>query len=471
MKASNSTWERLQRRWTTGEPLDEREHRVRLDLARDEPEANRELQFYERARRYLDETTSEEARDDARFLERLLRRSSPARGAPLRLVGEAPSAPSTPVADVPRWARFRPRIPWLVAGVVVAAALVLVTASLWRAQPVPDGAKAHLASSTTVAGCELVSFSGVVTAASNVQPVRGQQLEEGATVATGAGNACLSIDGSVRVCLPSDSAIVLSSLKRKDIRVAVTRGRGIASLTKRTAGAVFSLTGNGVVATAHGTVFTLELMADVRSADVMVLEGNVDVSQGHARTLVQAGGHARVSGDAPIALLSGSESERRERLGWLGIAAPATPAPSQAPVDPRSGGPVSPRRDDGAAGVRRDALFAAARAQARLGNPQAARALYRDLVARYPGPGTAAVQVVLGNLEMDLGAPERALIAFQTYLRSGGPLEPEALHGKVRALHALGRRPEERATIRSYLERYPQGFQALALKHRLTELE
>jgi TolA-binding protein len=153
------------------------------------------------------------------------------------------------------------------------------------------------------------------------------------------------------------------------------------------------------------------------------------------------------------------------------MAAPATPAPSQAPVDPRSGEPVSPRRDDGAAGVSRDALFAAARAQARLGNPQAARALYRELVARYPGPGTAAVQVVLGNLEMDLGAPERALIAFQTYLRSGGPLEPEALHGKVRALHALGRRPEERATIRSYLERYPQGFQALALKHRLTELE
>lgn len=467
MKASSSTWERLQRRWTTGEPLDEREHRVRLELAREEPGANLELQFYERARRYLDETTTEEARDDARFLERLLRRSSPARGAPLRLVGEAASAsgPAMPTADVHQWARFRPRISWLVAGVVV------VAAPGWRASPVPNGVKAPVAGSTMVAGCELASLSGVVTAFSKVQPVLGQRLEEGATIATGAGNACLSIDGSVRVCLPSDSAIVLSSLNRKDLRVAVTRGRGIASLTKRTAGAVFSLTGNGVVATAHGTVFTLELIADIRSADVMVLEGSVEVGQGRARTLVQAGGHARVTGDAPIALLSASQSERRERLGWLGMAALATPAPSQAAVGIRSAEPVSPRRDDGAAVVGRDALFAAARAQARLGNPRAARALYRELVARHPGPGTAAVQVVLGNLEMELGAPERALVAFQTYLRSGGPLEPEALHGEVRALRALGRKAEERATIRSYLERYPQGFQTLALRRRLAELE
>lgn len=363
MNRSGSSWERLQRRWIAGERLDEREQRQRLELAREDPEANSELQFYERARCFLDETTSEEARDDARFLERLLRRSSPTRGAPLRLVGEAPSAPSTPTADVHPSARFRPRISWLVVGVAAAAALVLVAPSVWRAQPVPHGAQAPVASSTIVAGCELASFSGVVTAASKVQPVLGQRLEEGATVATGAGNACLSIDGSVRVCLTSNSAIVLSSLNPKDLRVEITRGSGIASLTKRTAGAVFSLTGNGVVATAHGTVFTLELTADVRSADVMVLEGSVEVSQGRARTLVQAGGHARFDADAPIAWLSAHESERRERLSWLGMAALATPAPSPAAVDLRSAEPVSPRRDDGAAGVSRDALFTAARAR------------------------------------------------------------------------------------------------------------
>jgi Tetratricopeptide repeat len=472
MNRSSSAWQRLQQRWITGERLDEREQREHLELARAEPEANRELQFYEQARHFLDETTSEEARDDARFLERLLKRASPARGPSLRLVGEARSSgPSALRADIHRERRFRPRLAWLVAGVAAAAALTLVAPSVWRAQPLPNGTKAPGIRATSLAGCELTSFSGVVTAASKDHPVVGQRLVEGATVATGAGSACLSIDGSVRVCLPSDSQLVISSLKPEDIRVGVTRGRGIASLSKRTAGAVFSMTGNGVIATAHGTVFTLELLAEIRSANVTVLEGSVEVSQGQAHALVQAGSRARVDVGGPIALLPASDSEQRERLSWLSAAVLATPARARAAVDLPMVEPGLPRHEDAAAGVSRDALFAAARAQARLGNPQAARALYRELVARYPGPGTAAVQVVLGNLEMELGAPERALTAFEAYLRSGGPLEPEALHGKVRALRTLGRKSDERATIRSYLERYPQGFQAPTLRQRLTDLE
>jgi tetratricopeptide (TPR) repeat protein len=116
-------------------------------------------------------------------------------------------------------------------------------------------------------------------------------------------------------------------------------------------------------------------------------------------------------------------------------------------------------------------LFAAARKQAGLGHTRVARALYRELLARYPGPGTAAVQVVLGNLEMELGAPDRALAAFEGYLRVGGAIEPEALQGKVRALRALGRTAEESATIRTYLARYPSGFHAPTLKKRLQDLE
>ena len=46
-----------------------------------------------------------------------------------------------------------------------------------------------------------------------------------------------------------------------------------------------------------------------------------------------------------------------------------------------------------------EALLAAARKEAGLGNPKAARSLYRELLTRYPGPSTAAVLVVLGNLE------------------------------------------------------------------------
>jgi hypothetical protein len=467
----SSAWERLQQRWVTGEPLDERQERERLELARHELDAQRELQFYERARRFLDETSNAESRDDARFLDRLLKQANSARDPGLRLVSEVRAALRSELnTALHREPRSRRR--WLLPGIAaaVALALALVARSAWRTNAVPQDAKAPAAAADIVAVCELTSVSGIVAAASERQPVVGQRLVEGATVATAEGSACLSLDGSVRVCLPSDSAVVLSSLKAADLRVEVTRGRGIVSLSKRAIGAAFSMSGNGVLATARGTIFTFELQDDRRSAEVAVLEGSVEVRRGRALALIQASSRARVSGSAPIEVLPSSDTDRAERLSWLGMAAPApVPAPAASAL-PR----VQPdlrRHEDGSESVSRDALFAAARAQAKLGNPQAARELYRELVALYPGPSTAAVQVVLGNLELELGTPKRALEAFEAYLASGGPLEPEALHGKMRALRALGRKSDELATIRSYLERYPEGFQAPTLKQRRADLE
>jgi hypothetical protein len=465
----SSAWERLQRRWIVGERLDEREERERLQPAPAELEAHRELQFYEHARVFLDAASNEEKRDDARFLDRLLQGASSARGPGLRLVGQVrPAAASEPKRDPRRKPRFPPRVAWLVAATAAAAAITLIARSHW--QPLANGAKGPVTGSHAVAVCDLASFSGVVSIGSKLQPSVGQRLAEGATVTTAAGSACLSIDGSVRVCLPSDSAIVLSSLNPRDIRVGVTRGRSIASLSKRTAGAVFSLMGNDVVATAHGTIFTLELR-DGPSADVAVLDGSVQVRHGREQALIQSGSRARVGGGKPISVLPNTGSDRTERLSWLGMAEPAAPASARAGTDVPSIEAASRRHGGSAEGVSRDALLAAARAQAKLGNHQAARALYRELVTLYPGPGTAGVQVMLGNLEMELGSPKSALTAFEAYLAAGGALEPEALHGKVRALRALGRKSDERATIRRYLERYPEGFQAPALKQRLADLE
>jgi hypothetical protein len=104
-------------------------------------------------------------------------------------------------------------------------------------------------------------------------------------------------------------------------------------------------------------------------------------------------------------------------------------------------------------------------------NPRAALAVYLELRRTFPSsPEASTVLVTLGKLELDLGAPERALAAFDAYAMRGGPLGPEALSGRVRALRALGRTSEERRAIEEYLTRHPTGFEAPAMKKRLSTL-
>jgi len=477
MSHRDSTWERLQERWVVGEPLDAREQGERFQRAAMMPEAERELKFYQQAREWLNETTSEEARDNARLLKRVLQDGKASRNPGLRLVGETRAEPLLPAPELARLRTSVPRSAWLVSGALALAATFAIFYS--RGLRPSAGQSPIVVAASAPVRCELTSLAGAVKVVPG-RGVSGEPLREGSTVSTAAGVACLSIEQSVRVCLPSDSELVLSSLNPRDIRIAIVRGGGIASLTKRAPGSTFSLTGRGVVATAHGTVFALELAAGTAAPEVTVLEGNVEVSYGALRALVGAQTRARFEneGRAPT-LVAVDDLQQARLLSWLGGPLPAMQAPAVALLDPPKLGPVAgapaassvAERDDAAAGTSRESLFAAARAQAGLGNARAARVLYREILARYPGPSTASVEVVLGNLEMDLDAPDHALRAFDAYLRSGGPLQPEALHGKVRALHALGRKADEAATIRTYLERYPHGFQAPALRRRLADLE
>ena len=78
--------------------------------------------------------------------------------------------------------------------------------------------------------------------------------------------------------------------------------------------------------------------------------------------------------------------------------------------------------------------------------------------------------MTVGKLELRQGAPSRALAAFDDYLARGGPLRPEALAGRIRALRALGRTADERRAIEGYLKSYPTGFEAITLKKRLSVL-
>jgi tetratricopeptide (TPR) repeat protein len=116
-------------------------------------------------------------------------------------------------------------------------------------------------------------------------------------------------------------------------------------------------------------------------------------------------------------------------------------------------------------------LLDEARGALKQGDSRAALGAYRRLMSFYPNsPEASTVLVTVGKLELKQNSPARALNAFDVYLRRGGPLQPEALAGKIRALRALGRAAGERAAIESYLKHYPTGFEAVALKKRLEVL-
>jgi Tfp pilus assembly protein PilF len=174
------------------------------------------------------------------------------------------------------------------------------------------------------------------------------------------------------------------------------------------------------------------------------------------RTFIPAGRHRLVLHDA-----SGAEKSLEVEIAAaatrvIDTAAAQAPSPSLA----LSGAPLSA-----------PSLLAEARHEMSLGHPRAALALYKKLRAAFPAsPEAATVLVTMAKLELNLGSPAPALTDFDVYLKSGGPLAPEAMAGKIRALRALGRSADEQAAIEQYLGQYPNGFEARAFEQRLRVL-
>ncbi len=165
-------------------------------------------------------------------------------------------------------------------------------------------------------------------------------------------------------------------------------------------------------------------------------------------------------------------SEPTSELAW------AAPAPAVLPpVRPTAPGPAG----GAAARVRSAAravpapgaaeLFAAANGARRAGDLPGAIARYQALQRRFPAAAEATVsRVSAGELLVRVGEPAAALAQFDGYLRAPGPLAPEALFGRARALGALGRREDEEGAWRDLLSRFPHSVYDGAARRRLDEL-
>jgi TolA-binding protein len=118
-------------------------------------------------------------------------------------------------------------------------------------------------------------------------------------------------------------------------------------------------------------------------------------------------------------------------------------------------------------------LFAAANSARGAGDLRTAARKYDLLERRYPAAPEAAVSLVsAGDLLMRLGETSAALEHFDRYLAANGrgSLALEALFGRARSLHDLGRQRDELETWRELLRRFPGSLYEATARRRVDEL-
>lgn len=522
MTSRDRRWDELQNRWAQGERLSPEEEQKRLAYAEHDALARKELELFAEMRARATAPADPVA---PALIGRALEAIN---GSPrLRLVtSTSEGAPEVPASRSPR-----SRVALVaVSGLLLAAASAFLLAGRFlpaRSVAPPAAVRAPLAPS--FARAELVFSAGEVQVTGRRSGVGEKPLDEGESVMTGEGRACLTIDPGIDVCLAAHSAIQLQSLAAASVRLRVERGTALATLSRRAPGSSFSLVTADVSALAHGTTYAVRREGGV--TDVIVVEGTVEVTRGpDKRELV--GAHSRLIVPSPSGTLVKTAVGRSEEARLVALSAPRrlwsgaalgvlnlAAAPSgglHATVDDEEPLPlplqtfasvgthrVRWRNADGAestvwtevvAGETRHlappvvgsgsavtaappekpsatSLLELARRELAHSRPRQALRLYEQLRATYPASAEArTVLVTMGKLELDLGRSGRALSRFEAYLRDGGTLVPEALAGKARALRALGRGPEERRAIQQYLAAHPGGFEAPLFAKRLNEL-
>jgi ferric-dicitrate binding protein FerR (iron transport regulator) len=524
MTSHDRRWDELQTRWAQGERLSSKEEQERLAHAEHDALARKELELFAELR-------ARGAAPEAPVSPALIARALEAiNGSPrLRLVttssDRAPEAP-TPLAPRSRSARLA------VSGLLlVAASALLVFAGrfLLPSRSVAPPPEVRAPTTPSFARAELVLTAGQVQVTGHHSGVGQSPLDQGESVTTGEGRACLTIDPGIDVCLAAHTTIQLQSLAAASVRLRVERGTALATLSHRAPGNSFSLVTADASALAHGTTYAVRREGNV--TDVIVVEGTVEVTRRpNERELVDA--HSRLVVPSPSGTLIKAAVGRSEEARLVALSAPrrlwSGPALGVLELAAGPSGGVHATIDDeeplllplhtfasagthrvrwrDAAGTettvwtevvagetRRLAATAVASAGAVTGvplekpsatsllelarrelahsRPRQALVLYEQLRATYPASAEArTVLVTMGKLELDLGRSGRALGRFEAYLRDGGALVPEALAGKARALRALGRGPEERRAIQQYLAAHPGGFEAPLFAKRLNEL-
>lgn len=113
-------------------------------------------------------------------------------------------------------------------------------------------------------------------------------------------------------------------------------------------------------------------------------------------------------------------------------------------------------------------LFRLATMKRREGKQAEAVATYQKLQARFPNSPEALIsRLALGRL-LASSSPSLAYAQYDTYLRQGGPLRPEALVGRAKALSAMGQTARAKAAWQEVLEAAPNSIYAEQARRHLS---
>jgi hypothetical protein len=170
----------------------------------------------------------------------------------------------------------------------------------------------------------------------------------------------------------------------------------------------------------------------------------------------------RTRSNGPPEQLRGDALRPAARATAEALVGPVEPAlrPSQTPVRPA---PAETAAE----------LFQLANAARRNDDFPRARALYSELISRYPTSDEARLaQVSLGKLYLSAGDPARAERAFNRYLSAGrGQLAEEALVNRAQSLRKLNQSEEERRVWSRLLAEFPNSVYATQARERLRALD
>ncbi|MBZ5710964.1 tetratricopeptide repeat protein [Nannocystis pusilla] len=240
--------------------------------------------------------------------------------------------------------------------------------------------------------------------------------------------ACVGAADLLTACAEGEA-----ELRARGAVLAVERGRVRVEVAPAGVGIVWiEVAGVAIVSDEPGAVL---IVAEPRSWQV----------------IAQRGAHRLRDGDVERSLAEGETADSREQVVPDGGGRPKQAKPR-------------PASDPGQ-------LIDEAHALRGAGKYRAAAKIYRRLLREHGDTSLArTAQVALGQLSLGpLGDPRGALSAFDAYLRDApqGALAEEALHGRVEALHRLGREQDAARAGAEFLRRFPRSRYAQDVRQRL----
>lgn len=312
-------------------------------------------------------------------------------------------------------------------------------------------------------------------------------FSQGDEISAGERAGCFVIDGRLEFCLAPSSTVKLEDLSTGELKLSLWRGRVTSHLARGAKPIAFRVEAGDVrVSSEQAATLGVERNDDASTVRVRLLRGVASVQ---TASTVQELSEPKVvvfrgqEGTLETTELLGGIAQREWDIvgvGRFGAAAVPNFAANEAArelalsarMQAQKVGPLNSEASAFANRAPRELIQEAWELVKAERWTEAAK-IYEFITRERPESDEAhIVKVRLGGLLLErLGDPQRALFAFEGYLREGGgALEAEARYGRVAVFRRVGQREYELRAIEDFLQAHPESSHVPALEARLRVL-